>query len=178
MADDTTTAKPEADEAPAPPEPPTLHGCPVVTERGHQIVHCTAEQYLTLITALKDDGYAFCSDVCAVDYLAHRTRPLPDGVPDERFEVVVTLRSLEPPGIVRVRCQVPESNPVLPTLFDLWPGSEAMEREVFDLMGIRFDDHPDLTRILLPEDWEGHPLRKDHGVGRVPVQFKGTPPPR
>src|SRR3954452_17566301 len=71
VADDTTTAEPEADEAPAPPEPPTLHGCPVVTERGCQIVHCTAEQYLALITALKDDGYAFCSDLCAVDYLAH-----------------------------------------------------------------------------------------------------------
>jgi len=175
---DTGVAAEEAvEEAPA-PEPPSLHGCPVVTERGQQIVHCTAEGYLELITALKDDGYSFCSDVCAVDYLAHPARPLPDGVAAERFEMVVSLRSFDAPAIVRVRCQVPAANPVLPTLFDLWPGTEAMEREVYDLMGIVFDNHPDLTRILMPEDWEGHPLRKDYGVGRVPVQFKGTPPPR
>ena len=73
---------------------------------------------------------------------------------------------------VRIRCQVPQDNPVLPTLFELWPGTEAMEREVYDLMGIRFDAHPDLTRILMPEDWDGHPLRKDFAVGRIPVQFK------
>jgi NADH-quinone oxidoreductase subunit C len=70
---------------------------------------------------------------------------------------------------------VPEADPVVATMFDLWPGTEAMEREVFDLMGIRFDRHPDLTRILMPEDWEGHPLRKDYAVGRIPVQFKESP---
>ena len=73
---------------------------------------------------------------------------------------------------MRLRVQVPEDDPVVPSLFDLYPGTEAMEREVFDLFGIRFDGHPDLTRILMPEDWEGHPLRKDYAVGRIPVQFK------
>jgi NADH-quinone oxidoreductase subunit C len=76
---------------------------------------------------------------------------------------------------VRVRCQVPESAAVLPTIIDLYAGADAPEREVFDMFGIRFDGHPDLTRILMPEDWEGHPLRKDYGVGRIPVQFKAAP---
>jgi NADH-quinone oxidoreductase subunit C len=58
--------------------------------------------------------------------------------------------------------QVPESDPTVPTLFDIHPGTEAMEREVYDMFGIRFDEHPDLTRILMPEDWVGHPLRKDY----------------
>jgi len=65
-------------------------------------------------------------------------------------------------------------DPVVPSLFELWPGSEAMEREAFDMFGIRFDGHPDLTRILMPEDWIGHPLRKDYAEGRIPVQFKGA----
>jgi NADH-quinone oxidoreductase subunit C len=99
-------------------------------------------------------------------------------VSPERFEVVVILLSLSEKRRVRVRVQVPEADPVLETLFDLYPGTEAMEREAYDMVGIVFTGHPDLTRILMPEDWEGHPLRKDYGVGRVPVQFKDAPGPR
>ena len=90
----------------------------------------------------------------------------------ERFEVVVNLLDIRQRRRVRVRVQVPEGDAVLPTLFDLHPGTEAMEREVFDMFGVHFDGHPDLTRILMPEDWVGHPLRKDYEVGRIPVQFK------
>src|SRR5205807_6592117 len=99
-------------------------------------------------------GYAFCSDVAAVDYLLAADRPLPAAVTPERFEVVVSLLSMEDGKRVRVRAQVPEREPTLPTLFDLFPGTEAMEREVYDMFGIVFDGHPDLTRILIPVSWE------------------------
>ena len=168
----------EVEEAPPPPEQELVHGCPVTERLGQRVVHCHAPQYLELITTLRGDGYDLCMDVAAVDYLAHPGRALPGDIERERFEVVVNLVSTEDRRRVRVRCQVPEHDAVLPTLFELWPGTEAMEREAFDLMGIRFDGHPDLTRILMPEDWEGHPLRKDYAVGRIPVQFKGAPPPR
>lgn len=143
-----------------------------------EILHPTREQYLGVVTGLRDSGFEMCADLCAVDYLTHPGRTLPDGVVPERFEVVVNLLSLSQVRRVRVRVQVPATDAVLPTLFDLYPGTEAMEREAYDLVGVMFTGHPDMTRILLPEDWEGHPLRKDYGVGRVPVQFKGAPGPR
>jgi len=113
-------------------------------------------------------------DLTAVDYLLRPGRPLPDGIVHERFEVVVNLLSLRDRTRLRLRVQVPESDPTIATLFDLHPGTEAMEREVYDMFGILFTDHPDLSRILMPEDWDGHPLRKDYGVGAIPVQFKGA----
>ena len=136
------------------------------------------DDYLQAVSDLKSQGYEMCSDVCAVDYLSHAGRSLPDGVTGQRFEVVANLTSLAQRSKVRVRAQVPESDPRIASLFELYPGTEAMEREAYDLMGITFDGHPDMTRILMPEDWEGHPLRKDYSVGRVPVQFKESPGPR
>ena len=113
-----------------------------------------------------------CADLTAVDYLTFAgDRSLPDGVSPERFEVVVNLLSIEQRDRVRVRVQVPADDATIPSLFDMYPGSEAMEREVYDMFGISFANHPDLTRILMPEDWEGHPLRKDYDQGRIPVQF-------
>ena len=130
------------------------------------------EDYLATVKQLADDGYAMCIDLCGVDYLGHPDRALPDDVAGERFEVVVNLLDIGNRRRLRLRVQVPESDPTLPTLFDVHPGTEAMEREVFDMFGISFTDHPDLTRILMPEDWIGHPLRKDYDIGRIPVQFK------
>lgn len=142
------------------------------------IVFTSRGDYHAKVAELKASGFEMCADLCAVDYLSHPGRRVPEGVAPERFEVVVNLLSLSEKRRVRVRVQVPESDPSVETLFDLYPGTEAMEREAYDMHGIDFQGHPDLTRILMPEDWEGHPLRKDYGVGRVPVQFKDAPGPR
>ena len=82
------------------------------------------------------------------------------------------LPSLHPPRRLRILVGGTRRRPAAPSLTGVLPGANFYEREAYDLFGIRFDGHPDLTRILLPDDWEGHPLRKDHPVGSVPVQFK------
>ena len=150
-----------------------LHGCPTGESRGQATVFPTAAQYLPLVKKLTDEGYGMCVDLTATDYLTHPGRPLPEGVEAKRFELVVNLLSLELRTRLRVRVQLDDGESI-PSLFELHPGTEAMEREVFDMFGIAFTGHPDLTRILMPEDWDGHPLRKDYEQGRIPVQFKGA----
>jgi NADH-quinone oxidoreductase subunit C len=174
MSEPTTAT----DESVAPdptPEPVQLHGAPVVEVRGQRIVFAGRDQLVGLVRTLRDEGWIQCLDVTGVDYLAHPHTDVPDGIQTERFELVVTLISHAARERLRIRVQVPESDPVVPTLFEVHPGTEAMEREVFDMFGIAFDGHPDMNRILMPEDWEGHPLRKDYGIGRIPVQFKDAP---
>ncbi|MCB0983233.1 MAG: NADH-quinone oxidoreductase subunit C [Ilumatobacter sp.] len=155
-----------------------LYGVPLSDSRGQRVLHPTREQYVALARTLLDETFTTCSDLTAVDYLQFMERSLPQGVTAERFEVVVNLLSIERRERIRIRVQVPADDPSVPTLFDLYPGTEAMEREVYDMFGITFTDHPDLTRILMPEDWEGHPLRKDYEQGRIPVQFSGDFAPR
>ena len=159
-------------------EEAAAYGVPVSWSRGQPVLHATAAGYLPLVERLREDGFNGAVDVTSTDYLAHPGRELPEGVTPERFEVVVNLISYRRRQRVRIRVQVPETGPVVPSLFQLYPGTEAMEREVYDMMGIAFSGHPDLSRILMPEDWEGHPLRKDYSVGRVPVQFKHPPETR
>ncbi len=159
----------------------SVPGCAGVadsTSRGEEVLHPDRARYVEVVTALRDAGFVACSDLCAVDYLTHPGRTLPEGVTPERFEVVVNLLSHSPARRVRVRVQVPEDDATCPSLFYVYPGTENFEREAYDMFGIRFTGHPDMTRILMPQDWEGHPLRKDYGVGRVPVQFKDAPGPR
>ncbi|CAB4874280.1 MAG: NADH-quinone oxidoreductase subunit C [Actinobacteria bacterium] len=148
-----------------------LHGCPTGESRGQATVFPSLVQYLPLLKKLADEGFNMCADLTAVDYLTHPGRPLPEGVSAERFELVVNLLSLDRRERLRVRVQIAETD-VIASLFDLYPGTEAMEREVFDMFGLVFSGHPDLTRILMPEDWDGHPLRKDYEIGQIPVQFK------
>jgi NADH-quinone oxidoreductase subunit C len=168
---DESTDAPENSTEPA----PQLHGCPLGDSHGQSVLFVGRDRYVQVARALADEGYAMCVDLTAVDYLRFMDRSLPEGVTAERFEVVVNLLDIGNRRRIRLRVQVPESDPVVPTLFDLHPSTEAMEREVFDMFGIAFADHPDPSRILMPEDWIGHPLRKDYEIGAIPVQFKGAP---
>ncbi|MEX2294505.1 MAG: NADH-quinone oxidoreductase subunit C [Acidimicrobiales bacterium] len=172
------TDTPETVEADAPEveAPERVHGAPVTWSLGQKVLHPNRTELSSLVRTLRDaDGYLMCLDVCGVDYLSFDgDRALPAGVEPERFEVVVTLISHAARNRVRIRVQVPVDDPSCPSLFDVHPGTEAMEREVFDLFGICFDGHPDLTRILMPEDWDGYPLRKDSAIGRIPVEFKAA----
>jgi NADH-quinone oxidoreductase subunit C len=164
VSDEPSSGAPEA----------LLFGCPVEERLGQDVVFASVDQYVALMKNLVDDGYDVCADLCGVDYFGHPGRSLPSGVEGQRFEVVVNLLDLRNARRLRVRVQVPEVPCELPSLFEIWPGTEAMEREAFDMFGVRFTNHPDLTRILMPEDWVGYPLRKDYAEGRIPVQFKGA----
>ncbi len=174
--DDAADVDEGAEAVETTPEPERLHGQLVTESRGQTVLHVDRSELQSLVKTLRDDeGYNVCIDVTAVDYLTFESpRDLPPAIAPERFEVVVSLLSHEHHSRLRLRVQVPVDDPSVPTLFDIHPGSEASEREVYDMFGIRFDGHPDLTRILMPEDWDGHPLRKDYAVGRIPVQFKGS----
>lgn len=129
------------------------------------VAHAPLERYHAFATAARNAGFDAFRDLCGVDYL--RRTP--------RFEVVVNLLSQEHLCRLRIRVGVPAADPTVPTITDIFPGANFYERETFDLFGIVFSDHPDLTRVLMPDDWEGHPLRKDYSVGSVPVRFKESP---
>ena len=154
----------------------TLYGCVRADTLGQTVIHATRDGYLDAVKALTDDGYTMCVDLTAVDHVANAARRLPDGITPERFEVVANFLDMAQGRRIRVRVQVPDDDPTVPTLFDIHPGTEAMEREAFDMFGIVFADHPDLTRILMPEDWEGYPLRKDYEVGSIPCSSRRRPP--
>jgi NADH-quinone oxidoreductase subunit C len=130
---------------------------------GQDVALVPGERWLDFAEAAKDAGFEVCVDVTAVDWM--RQRP-------DRFEIVANLLSMQHRLRLRMITTAPRQNPTVPSLVPIWPGVNFPEREVYDMFGITFEGHPDLTRILMPDEWEGHPLRKDFGVGAVPVQFK------
>jgi NADH:ubiquinone oxidoreductase subunit C len=107
------------------------------------------------------------ADLCGLDRLSLGT--------GARFEVVVQLLHQERKERMTLHVAADGDPPVVPSVISVWPTADFMERETFDLFGIHFDGHPNLTRIFMPEEWEGHPLRKDYGVGKVPVEFIPQP---
>jgi NADH-quinone oxidoreductase subunit C len=148
---------------------------------GDDTVILKREALLPALTFLKTDpGMAFDMpiDVCGVDYSAYA----PARPHAERFEVVWHLRSTTKNHRVRVRVPVPEADPEVDSSTSLWRGTTWFERETFDMFGIRFRGHPDLRRVLLYPEFEGHPLRKDYPVrGHQPrlemPRLKGDPLP-
>jgi NADH-quinone oxidoreductase subunit C len=140
--------------------------------RGDVTIIAEPGELIDSLTYLRDEedlGFGFLSDVTAVDW--------PDL--DPRFWLAYHLLSMEHAHRVRVKVGVPASDPRLPSVTPMFPTANWLEREVFDFFGVTFDGHPDLRRIEMPEDWVGHPLRKDEPLGGVRTQYKGAfiPPP-
>jgi NADH (or F420H2) dehydrogenase, subunit C len=145
---------------------------------GQSVVYLERTHLADAARYLRDEEqFTMCVDVTAVDHLVDGVRHLAPGVAPERFEVVANFLSHTRNRRIRLICEVPASDPTVPSLTGVYPGANFPEREAFDLMGVHFEGHPDLTRILMPDDWVGHPLRKDDASARVPVTFKGDPRP-
>ena len=139
----------------------------VVTARGEVTVFLAREGLLDALVRLRDEpdlAFGFLASVTATDHPG--TEP--------RFWVVYELRSVEHAHRLRVKVGLPEDDPHVPSVTPLFLTADWHERETWDLFGIVFDGHPDLDRILLPNDWEGHPLRKDEELGGVGTRYKGA----
>jgi NADH-quinone oxidoreductase subunit C len=145
----------------------------VVVDRGELTLHIVPERIAEVCQAMRDDAalrFELCSSVSAVDYL---------GADGRRLHAVYHLTSMTYRRRVRLECAVTAEDPHLPSVTQVYPTADWQERETYDMFGIIFDGHPNLTRILMPDDWEGHPQRKDYPLGGVPVEYKGAeiPPP-
>ena len=136
-----------------------------VLDSRQDVAHVPAGRYLEFVAAARTAGFDVFVDLCGVDYL--RRNP--------RYDVVTNLLSHEHVRRLRIRVGVSGTEPIVSSITSVFPGANFYEREAYDLFGIVFDEHPDLTRIVMPDDWEGHPLRKDYSVGSVPVRFKESP---
>ncbi len=145
----------------------------IVVDRGELTLHIKPERVADVCRSLRDDPalrFELCSSVSAVDYLGSDAR---------RLHAVYHLTSLTYRRRIRLEAAVSTEDPHLPSVTSIYPTADWQERETYDMFGIVFDGHPNLTRILMPDDWEGHPQRKDYPLGGVPVEYKGAeiPPP-
>ena len=129
-------------------------------------INVEIDQYFKTVEDYKKDGYEIMIDLTAVDWYRKK---------EPRFEVIVNLLSVSKNSRLIMNVPVPDEDLTIPSICEIYPGANFYEREVFDMFGIKFENHPELTRILMPDDWTGNPLRKDYGSGRIPVQFKNAP---
>lgn len=188
---DATTSNPEIEPAARPDErldvsrirerfPDAIQN--VNTFRGDTRVTVRRELIPEILEFLRDDPelqYNFFSECMCVDYLDAQRETYILGK-KHRFEVVYNLYSLPDSTTgkgrntrIFIKAGVPETDPVVPTITRIYPGAEFPEREIYDMFGIKFAGHPDLRRILMPDDWVGHPQRKDYPLGGERVQFPG-----
>ena len=145
----------------------------VVVDRGEITFYIRRKPLRQVVSLLRDDPglrFEFCSGVSGVHY------PGEDG---RELHAVYHLLSMTHNRRIRLEVTAPDDDPHIPSVVSVYPTADWHERETYDFFGIIFDDHPALTRIEMPDDWPGHPQRKDYPLGGVPVEYKGAeiPPP-
>jgi NADH-quinone oxidoreductase subunit C len=139
-----------------------------VFDRGELTLHVPAQKLLEVVRALRDDAelrFEYCVSVSGVHY------PQQAGA---ELHVVYQLLSITHNRRLALEVSVPEGDARVPSVVAVYPAVDWHERETWDMFGVLFDGHPHLTRILMPDDWVGHPQRKDYPLGGVPVEFKGA----
>jgi len=141
----------------------------VVVDRGELTLHVKASRLVDVSMILRDKlKFEMCLGVSGVNYPDDKNREL---------HAVYPLLSMTKNQRIRLEVSVPDSHPHIPSLVEVWAGNNWNERETFDMFGIIFDGHPGLTRILMPDDWQGHPQRKDYALGGISVEYKGATTP-
>jgi NADH-quinone oxidoreductase subunit C len=138
-------------------------GSIIDTEFAHQraVLNAAPEQIREVVGTLMTRGYSFLASLHGVDYY-----------PEEpRLGVLYELLDMTEVDRISVRARVSTEDPHIPSVVDLWPGAEFPERETFDMFGVVFDGHPDMRRILMPEDFDGYPQRRDYPIGGEPILF-------
>jgi NADH-quinone oxidoreductase subunit C len=134
--------------------------------RGQDFITVRKNRIVEILTVMRDHPdcrYDWVSDILGVDLLGFDREP--------RFEIVYSLYSLATYRRIVIKAQVDEDEPEIDSAHEVWPAAPWPEREIFDLFGIHFTGHPDLRRIMMPDDWVGHPLRKDYPLGGEEVEF-------
>ena len=132
----------------------------------YEIINTSVAEYKKLVESLHSESFEMMVDLTVVDWFRKK---------EPRFEVVVQFLSVSKNERKTVKVFIDDEELSIPSITDIYPSANFYEREAYDMFGINFLEHPDLTRILMPDDWNGHPLRKNYGSGRIPVQFKNAP---
>ena len=141
----------------------------VIVDRGELTLHIKREKLIEVAQVLRDKLlFEVCLGVSGVHYPEDKGREL---------HAVYPLLSMTNNRRIRLEVSVPESDPHIPSLVEVWAGNNWHERETYDMFGIIFDGHPALTRILMPDDWQGHPQRKDYALNGISVEYKGATTP-